>query len=1142
MPALTITQIRFAKIPTPLGALLVRVNRNHPYWDLSTYSSNGYLEIRDRRGVVSVGDWKRRLQDEEGALVIDSLDVVVQDRLKVLGVITSNPTETVYDYGANGTTLLQHFFSDESASYTAWVGLERGGATEIFFSGNIDPTSIPKEWSQIRVPSSSDEQQLGRYTLKINPAQALREKTVQDFIGSNLNADGETAEANRYYNGLVVNPVGLSLAPDLKKDSAAIKKNLVEIGQYTYLAGTGIYESVPYTIDGSGNHYGLQRITLANVCKRVAAVCDMQWSASDFVPAFDFTEQLYNDVDDAYGESVLTDTDITINYNIAFGVTPLDGRDSDEWDNPIRWQRDAGLGEVLRDIAWQIGAYVQFDYHQTTGRMILKMRNRRESPGTFPAWPVVGGSSHEVAKRISKQYVEVSNRALKGSVRCPGFRKGDGISIELPFRTRPHGPRAGNPWFVNFFVVNGEWGDTNVVNQKNLEDGGADNGLNPDAWVYGAYLYRYRSGTTNLGYADDWNARLPGGASWTGCYALRSCRDGGASSTSITRENTLVGPAEFYARELLGDRTMFEREFKINLASGITALRDLRPNLEYTTSLNGSTVTFRAEELVINFERGVVKATFVEKPDYSSLQDLPIEVTGVEESSGGTGSTSASGSGGSYSGTATADEVLVVKAVATSNITLSTSTTTIDGQALSAGDIVLPTAQTDAKENTPYLIPASGAWTRLNTDPQTWRIVKVDKGTTYGGSVWTFTNAAGTVGTDNFTWKRLLKDGDALTGSGTASTVAGWSSSSVLNATRIVLNYNSGGGEFNAVQIPYVSGDETASISILFKVGNHTSSANDAHAVAGYSYGGYGVIGVSATTHGVAGTSNGSGAGGFFYNDGSGSSVSAHIDNNSNTSPVYYGITNGTGSLAELVGAKTFKVNNDAAIVGLRLISAAKTSGHTLAETDGILLIDTTSGSVTLTLPDPTGMAGRVWIVIDQKNKFSTNKFTIDPQTYDLNGLTQDKDFELSGAWITLTTDGTRYQMSVNYPRQNGGIVLLGRKTGIDGKTIANHTINPITDSGRKCVVTRMIVRTTTATAVTVAARCSLGVIGAAYTDIIGTTTLTGLTAVDKATVIQAAAAANLVGGGGNATFRISTGATATTLTLAVEIFGYYID
>ena len=359
---------------------MLRINRNHPFWDLSTYSHDGWLEIRDRRGLVSVGDWRRRLQDEEGQMVIDSLDVVVQDRLKVLGVITSNPTETVYDYGANGTTLLQHFFSDESASYTAWVGLERGGATEIFFSGHIDPTSIPKEWSQIRVPSSSDEQQLGRYTLKINPAQALREKTVQDFVGSTLNAGGETAEANRYYNGLVVNPVGLSLAPDLKKDSAAIKKNLVEIGQYTYLAGTGIYESVPYTIDGSGNHYGLQRITLANVCKRVAAVCDMQWSASDFVPAFDFTEQLYNDVDDAYGESVLTDTDITINYNIAFGVTPLDGRDSDEWDNPIRWQRDAGLGEVLRDIAWQIGAYVQFDYHQTTGRMILKMRNRRESP------------------------------------------------------------------------------------------------------------------------------------------------------------------------------------------------------------------------------------------------------------------------------------------------------------------------------------------------------------------------------------------------------------------------------------------------------------------------------------------------------------------------------------------------------------------------------------------------------------------------------------------------------------------------------------------------------------------------------------------------------------------------------------------
>lgn len=1097
----------------------------------------------------SIGDWRRRLSDEEGQLVVDSLDVVVRDTWKVLAITDDNATEAEYDYGSSGTTLLEDFFSDTSASYTAFLALIRGGTTEIFFSGNIDPLSIPKKPYQIRLPSGSNEQQLKHYTFKINPAQALKEKTVADFIGTNLNAGGRTDQAARFFNGLArVATSSLSrLQGKVTFDQIVaggtddIYDRALKEGLGCNFAGHAIDETVSYSVVSS-KHYGLQRITLANICRRVAELCDMTWSSSDFVPAFDYTQQLYDDPDQGFEELTLADTDIAVHYNVAFGVSPFEGVDNDEWDNPIRWQRDTSVSEVLRDVAWQIGSYVYFDHHQTTGQMTLKMRSRRESPGSFPAWKVIADSTNELPRRIGKQFVEIRNRAAKESVTCPGGRKGDGVTIELPFRTRPHAQRESGICHANFFYLNGEWG-------KEQDRGNAiasttsDTGISPDAWIHGAYLYTYRDAALgNLGYNDEWDSRLPGSASWAGCYGLRSCRDGGASSTNITRENTLVGPAQFYARELLGDRAMFEREFKIDLSTGITSLRDLRPNLEYTTTLNGVSTTFRAEELIINFYNGKVKATFSEKPDYASLQDLPINVLGVDETTGGAGSTGSVSNNGSSPVATQTDKVLVVRAVATSNIALSSSTTTIDGVTLASGDVVQPTGQTDQKENTPYVVSTTGAWTRLNSDPDTWRIVRVNEGTTYKGSTWVFTNQAGVVGTDNFTWKRLLKDGDAPTGSGTADRVAGWSSSSVLNATRIVLNYNSGGGEFNAVQIPYVSGDETASISILFKVGNHTSSANDAHAIAGYSYGGYGVIGVSATTHGVAGTSNGSGAGGFFYNNGTGASVSANIDNNTNTSSVYYGATNGTGNLIEVTGAKTFKVNNDAAIVGLRLISAAKTSGHTLAETDGILLIDTTSGSVTLTLPDPTGMAGRVWIVIDQKNKFSTNKFTIDPQTYDLNGLTQDKDFELSGAWITLTTDGTRYQMSVNYPRQNGGIVLLGRKTGIDGKTIANHTINPITDSGRKCVVTHMIVRTTTTTAVTVAAQCSLGVTGAAYTDIIGTTTLTGLTAVDKATVIQAAAAANLVGGGGNATFRISTGATATTLTLAVEIFGYYID
>ncbi|MBL7989033.1 MAG: hypothetical protein JNJ94_13300 [Chlorobi bacterium] len=398
-----------------------------------------------------------------------------------------------------------------------------------------------------------------------------------------------------------------------------------------------------------------------------------------------------------------------------------------------------------------------------------------------------------------------------------------------------------------------------------------------------------------------------------------------------------------------------------------------------------------------------------------------------------------------------------------------------------------------------------------------------------------------------------------------------------------------------SVLIPYQAGDESFAVSVQLGVGDSGDTDNSTDGVVGKSYSGEGVRGLSTNGNGVQGEALGSGHAGYFLQTGTGKGMQAVISNTSNTNhaveaatdgsgnavkgistgesvvgffesqsaspsgavvhasatasghdePLYKGGTAGTGNLLQLQkgGTDKFVVDNSGSLVGLRVVQAEKTSNYTITDSDMTLLVDTTSGSVTLTLPNPSGKAGRVWIILDHKDKFSTNKLVIDPDTYELNGLTADRDITLSGAWIMITTDGTRYRMLVNYPRKNGEICLLESKAGIDGKTIANHNLNPVMDSGRKSVVTHMVVRTTAATAVTVAAQCSLGVvIAGSYTDIVGTTTLTGLTAIDKVTVVDSKAAASVVGGGGNIVFRISTGATATTLTLTVDVFGYYID
>lgn len=427
----------------------------------------------------------------------------------------------------------------------------------------------------------------------------------------------------------------------------------------------------------------------------------------------------------------------------------------------------------------------------------------------------------------------------------------------------------------------------------------------------------------------------------------------------------------------------------------------------------------------------------------------------------------------------------------------------------------------------------------------------------------------------------------------TTDTIPVATGANTIGSSRISLNATND-DVFSAVLIPYLPGDESTSLGYTVAVGDSLDTDNDCTALHGASYSGEGVSGLSTNGNAVQGQVSGSGHAGYFLQTGTGKGMQAVISNTSNTNhaveaatdgsgnavkgvstgasvvgffesqsaspsgavvhasatasghdePLYKGGTAGTGNLLQLQkgGTDKFVVDNSGSLVGLRVVQAEKTSNYTITDSDMTLLVDTTSGSVTLTLPNPSGKAGRVWIILDHKDKFSTNKLVIDPDTYELNGLTADRDITLSGAWIMITTDGTRYRMLVNYPRKNGEICLLESKAGIDGKTIANHNLNPVMDSGRKSVVTHMVVRTTAATAVTVAAQCSLGVVIGSYTDIVGTTTLTGLTAIDKVTVVDSKAAASVVGGGGNIVFRISTGATATTLTLTVDVFGYYLD
>lgn len=145
---------------------------------------------------------------------------------------------------------------------------------------------------------------------------------------------------------------------------------------------------------------------------------------------------------------------------------------------------------------------------------------------------------------------------------------------------------------------------------------------------------------------------------------------------------------------------------------------------------------------------------------------------------------------------------VTARAATTANVVLS-GTQTIDGVALSAGNVVLVKNQTAPAENGVYVV-AAGAWAR-DTDMDTWAevpgtLVSVQQGTANGDTLWLSTaDTGGTLDTTSITFMQLPSPTDLLAGAGMTRTgqtidiVAG-DSSLVANANEVHVQLAANGG------------------------------------------------------------------------------------------------------------------------------------------------------------------------------------------------------------------------------------------------------------------------------------------------------------------------------------------------------------
>lgn len=127
------------------------------------------------------------------------------------------------------------------------------------------------------------------------------------------------------------------------------------------------------------------------------------------------------------------------------------------------------------------------------------------------------------------------------------------------------------------------------------------------------------------------------------------------------------------------------------------------------------------------------------------------------------------------------------------------------------------------------------------------------------------------------------------------------------------------------------------------------------------------------------------------------------------------------------------------------------------------------------------------------------------------------------------------------FPARLPGTTVVGILSTVTAISLtATATTSLYTPSGHSAIITGIMIRPTTVTAFTIAGAISIGQNGS-VNDIIPITTLTGLNTTALFFPLTPLIASAITISGNTISLKVTTGATATTLTASVDLIGYLI-
>lgn len=126
------------------------------------------------------------------------------------------------------------------------------------------------------------------------------------------------------------------------------------------------------------------------------------------------------------------------------------------------------------------------------------------------------------------------------------------------------------------------------------------------------------------------------------------------------------------------------------------------------------------------------------------------------------------------------------------------------------------------------------------------------------------------------------------------------------------------------------------------------------------------------------------------------------IGSSTNSNYALASLTAGTGiAITNASGSITVTANQISPTV-------TKTANYTILSTDSIIFVDTTSGAFTLTLPDPSTLAGKIFRIIGTSGTMSANNLTLARfGSEKIEGLATSKLLQTNWGGFNVTTNGT---------------------------------------------------------------------------------------------------------------------------------------